>query len=189
MAAEPQPTDLRLADLVDEVNRRLRAEKIRPTDARAKAKVTARTVHHYLDKGLLPAARRVGGQLRFSEAHVDALMNIKRRQAQGLTLDEIRPTTEAPEWPAGRALSSMSFLPELKFQVEAQTKSWLPSFEQRHVTSIELAETSTTTFRWHVSLGNGLELSGDGKPPGLSTIESIRNILTTTSGDPEEETQ
>jgi len=189
MAHQPQPLDLRLVDLVDEVNRRLRAERIRPTDARAKAKVTARTVHHYLDKGLLPPARRVGGQLRFTDTHIDALMNIKRRQAQGLTLDEISPTTESPAWPTARALSSMSFRRELKLQLEAPTTDLLSPFEPKYLNFAKLTGLPTPRFRWHVTVANGIELSGDGRPPDQSTIETIRNILAMTSGEPEEEKQ
>ena len=180
---------LKIAELVDEVNRRLRAEKIRPTDPRAKAKVTARTVHHYLDKGLLPAARRVGSQLRFSDAHINALMNIKRRQAEGLTLDEIESPTDEPSPLKSNVLQQWNFITDSLPTADWGTKYSRLSANLQSLTANNSIALSTTTFRWHVALGNGMELSGEGKPPDRSTIDSIRQTLNKRPSDPEEDTQ
>jgi len=183
------PQSLKIAELVDEVNRRLRAAKIRPTDPRAKAKVTARTVHHYLDKGLLPAARRVGSQLRFSDAHIDALMNIKRRQAEGLTLDEIESPTDEPSPLKSSVLQQWNFITDSLPTADWGNKYWHLSANLRSLTSTYSSARSTTTFRWHVALGNGVELSGEGKQPDRSTIDSIRQTLNMRPSDLEEDTQ
>ena len=55
-----------------------------------RASVTPRTVHFYVQQGLLPPPEGGGRGARYSEAHVARLRLIKRLQAEHLPLNEIR---------------------------------------------------------------------------------------------------
>jgi DNA-binding transcriptional MerR regulator len=55
-----------------------------------RAGVTPRTVHFYIQQGLLPPPEGGGRGARYSEAHVARLRLIKRLQAEHLPLSEIR---------------------------------------------------------------------------------------------------
>jgi DNA-binding transcriptional MerR regulator len=56
----------------------------------AKAGVTPRTVHFYIQQGLLPPPEGGGRGARYSDAHLARLKLIRRLQAEHLPLNEIR---------------------------------------------------------------------------------------------------
>jgi len=60
----------------------------------AEAEVTPRTVHFYIQQGLLPSAGSQGPSARYDEGHVARLKLIKLLQKQHLPLSEIRQQLE-----------------------------------------------------------------------------------------------
>jgi DNA-binding transcriptional MerR regulator len=59
-------------------------------DLCAKADVTPRTVHYYIQQGLLPPPDGAGRGARYTEAHLGRLRLIRRLQKEHLPLNEIR---------------------------------------------------------------------------------------------------
>ena len=59
-------------------------------DLCAKAGVTPRTVHFYIQQGLLPPPEGGGRGARYAEAHLGRLQLIRRLQKEHLPLNEIR---------------------------------------------------------------------------------------------------
>lgn len=186
MQKQPRPGEYNLAEVVMAANKRITKEKIRPTDPRAKATVTARTVQFYLSKGLLPEPTRRGAQLRFDNRHVEAIVEVKRRQADGLMLDEITraPLSEAQNHAAvsSRPTESRSLLWQeplndqwLNARFTTATPSRLWSTQ-----SLPLRARTGLKMRWHIGLGetfDDYELTGSGPPPSEEAIERIRKIL------------
>lgn len=78
-----------IEQLVLRVNRRLVREGIEVVDGRAAAEVTVRNVRYYQTMGLLPPVLRHEGRAGYSTDHVEAVVSIKRSQAQGRSLSEM----------------------------------------------------------------------------------------------------
>jgi len=55
----------------------------------AKAGMTRRTVRYYIARGLLPGPAGAGRGARYGAGHLERLLEIRRLQDRGLTLDEI----------------------------------------------------------------------------------------------------
>lgn len=183
------PGDYNLVELADAVNEQIAKERIQPADPRAKATVSVRTIQFYLSKGLLPQPHRRGGQLRFTDDHVNAIIRVKRRQAEGLLLDEMtaevggvsgRPVAAVTRpieshnfvW---QQLSRDSLAPAQLFRVASTRRALMTSPQTDFSTGIRM--------RWHIAIGqtsDGIELSGSGVPPSDETIDRIREILQTT---------
>ena len=192
MQKQPRPGEYTLAELVIAANKRITKEKIRPTDPRAKATVTARTVQFYLSKGLLPAPTRRGAQLRFDEHHVEAIVEVKRRQAEGLMLDEIVESQDLLDDSRIEVSNSWPKLTALNIE---------PTFlAARHMSKMRVSRTSfdrfqdfianaAPQFRWHIPLGAGTEISGFGEPPPADVVEQIRMALALAKSDQLEETE
>jgi DNA-binding transcriptional MerR regulator len=64
-------------------------------DLCAKTAVTPRTVHFYIQQGLLPPPEGAGRGARYTEAHLARLQLIRRLQKEHLPLNEIRRRLEA----------------------------------------------------------------------------------------------
>lgn len=62
------------------------------------ASVSRRTVRYYVQRGLLPAPTGVGRGKHYTEQHLATLIEIRDRQAAGITLEEILSKQQtAPE--------------------------------------------------------------------------------------------
>ena len=78
-----------IEQLVLRVNRRLEREGIEVSDGRAAPEVTVRNVRYYQTLGLLPPVLRHEGRAGYSDHHVEAIVSIKRAQAQGRSLADM----------------------------------------------------------------------------------------------------
>ena len=81
--------------LVKAANQRITELKIKPSHHKARSKITSRTVRYYLQNIYIPEAIPVSGQIRFSEKHLQAIIRVKKQQANGLSLKE---TTQPVPW-------------------------------------------------------------------------------------------
>jgi len=78
-----------IEQLVIRVNRHLEREGIEVSDGRAAPDVTIRNVRYYQTLGLLPPVLRHEGRAGYSDQHVEAIVSIKRAQAQGRSLADM----------------------------------------------------------------------------------------------------
>jgi DNA-binding transcriptional MerR regulator len=167
---------MRLDEFVTTVNKRVAQGKIRPADPRARAKVTARTVQFYVAEGLIPSPTRQGNRLEFDDSHVEAVLEVKRQQAAGKTLEEIA-TTATPQ-------------PNIDFVIHQPRLSRLFDSQPLRSESVELKMRKFSTvestydfdapqarFRWHIDLTNDIDISGSGPMPNNKTVDSIRRLL------------
>jgi len=63
------------------------------------AGVSRRTVRYYIQRGLLPAPEGAGRGSRYTQRHLDALIEIRRLQESGSPLPEIAARLEGQPWP------------------------------------------------------------------------------------------
>ncbi len=63
------------------------------------AGVSRRTVRYYIQRGLLPAPDGAGRGSRYTQRHLDALIEIRRLQESGIPLPEIAARLEGQPWP------------------------------------------------------------------------------------------
>ena len=68
--------------------------------------VSRRTVRYYVHEGLLPAPLGVGRGQHYGPAHLERLLQVRRLQEQGRTLDEIRGQLQRPVRQAARREAS-----------------------------------------------------------------------------------
>lgn len=100
-----------IEQLVIRVNRHLEREGIEVSDGRAAPDVTIRNVRYYQTLGLLPPVLRHEGRAGYSDQHVEAIVSIKRAQAQGRSLADMprfRPdvlTAASATGPSGAGIS------------------------------------------------------------------------------------
>lgn len=100
-----------IEQLVLRVNRRLEREGIEVSDGRSAPDVTIRNVRYYQTLGLLPPVLRHEGRAGYSDQHVEAIVNIKRAQAQGRSLADMPRfrtdvlTAASASRPAGAGIS------------------------------------------------------------------------------------
>lgn len=159
---------MRLDDLVEFVNKRVTKEKIRPADSRARAKVTARTIQFYVNEGLIPAPARRGGRLEFTDVHVEAILEVKRQQAAGKSLEEITEMTnayKARDLFSGPTIKVDTSPLYSRTTVNSHASSSEPVFSKSGFWSDleerwpdEASPSTNPEFRWHIALGNGYEL-------------------------------
>ncbi len=63
------------------------------------ADVSRRTVRYYIQRGLLPVPEGAGRGSRYTQRHLDALIEIRRLQESGRPLPEIAARLEGQPWP------------------------------------------------------------------------------------------
>lgn len=78
-----------IEQVVLRVNRHLEREGIEVSDGGAAPDVTIRNVRYYQTLGLLPPVLRHEGRAGYSDQHVEAIVSIKRTQAQGRSLADM----------------------------------------------------------------------------------------------------
>ena len=72
-----------------------------------------RTIHFYVQQGLLPPPEGGGGGARYTETHLLCLKLIPLLRRKGLKLDDIRERLHGLDQPALRALYQQVYTPEL----------------------------------------------------------------------------
>jgi DNA-binding transcriptional MerR regulator len=148
--------------------------------------VTARTVQFYVAEGLIPSPARQGNRLDFDDTHIEALLEVKRQQAAGKSLEEITATTTRLTRELFSGLPGRRNVPLIESYTTLKMNTLTDHAEFRAapglVDFMELGNTptdheTTVRFRWHIDLGRDRELSGAGRPPQQRTIDAIRALF------------
>lgn len=165
-------------ELCTAVNRRLRAEKIKVEDGRTAGRVTPRNVRYYRTIGLLSPPERAGGRANYTNSHLDEIVRIKRSQAEGRSLEEIRAARRIAHdiLEDGRSrgvdrrwLSSAGF-------ASAAGESPLLQLAMNRAMSVDDDLPPRSGLGWSIRVG-GVTLSGMGLPPTQEQVDSITRIL------------
>lgn len=163
---------LTIEQLVALANTKIRQLKIQPSHPKATSKLTPRTVRYYLQNGVIPAAVRVSGQIRFNQTHVDALVSVKEQQSEGKFLDEISQEREEE-----RPLFSAT--PELHHHVSMMITQPLAMKPIANIDSVQawMKPQLAVQEQWKIEIGNGLVLTGSGEKPSSKEAEEAQKVL------------
>ncbi len=92
------------------------------------AGLTRRTVRYYIARGLLPGPAGAGRGARYGPAHLERLLEIRRLQDRGLTLDAIATALAggAPRvpTPASRTVTVYTVAPDVTVHVQDGLPPW-----------------------------------------------------------------
>lgn len=83
-----------LEELVEKAGRELAAANITPVDGRSNVAPTVRDVRYYRTLGLLPPSPKLGGGKRYTDKHLQALLDIKKQQSEGVSLKKLSQKKE-----------------------------------------------------------------------------------------------
>jgi hypothetical protein len=170
-------------EFIDAVNEAIAREAIRPRDRRAREMVSDKTLKFYILKGLIDSPTRHGTRLEYNESHLEQVLDIKRRQAMGATLQEIADERKASRpWESLEAPVTTSWmLPTRDSDPNGVLKLMSVQSSPRRITGAMSSGhkpfASEVTVRWHLDLGGGTELSGIGPVPHEATIDRLKNLL------------
>ncbi len=133
----------------------------------AAASVTRRTVRFYVQRGLLPAPLGLGRGQHYGRAHLRQLLEIKRMQLQGVSLDEIRArlTGGADEWREPRTAAPSA----------------------RPVLSLRPPGGAVPYHRQVILPGYELHVTAPGHPLSTAELAELRALLQRLSNDSREE--
>ena len=153
------------------VNTQIERERLKPVDPRARATVNEKTLKFYVLKGLLTPPLRRGTRLDFDESHVEAVLDIKRQQAEGFTLQEIadRHPLSARVVDTGHSMG---------FNVGVFNAVARPGGVRGAMGLGRGGRVPEATLRWHLDLGDGYEISGSGSTPSEELFVALRGVLT-----------
>lgn len=162
---------LTIEQLVALANTKIRQLKIQPSHPKATSKLTPRTVRYYLQNGVIPAAIRVSGQIRFNQTHVDALVSVKEQQSEGKFLDEISQEREEAR-PLFSATSELHHVSMMISQPLAM-KSII------NIDSVQawMKPPLAVQEQWKIEIGDGLVLTGSGEKPSSKEAEEAQKVL------------
>lgn len=172
-------------ELCEIVNRTITEAGIEVTDGRTAQTVTPRNVRYYRTIGLLEPPRRDGGRAVYDDDHVRAIVAIKRAQAAGRSLEELKPRRVDVDTAGLVRMLSPSAEQILETPVFAQSSALSSAAWSegglRSQRNRRLAE--PTGLGWSVRIGDKV-LSGFGPPPDAETLRQLTALLATT---PDEE--
>ena len=169
--------------LCEEVNAILSEQGIDVTDGRTAPTVNPRNVRYYRTIGLIDPPSREGGRAVYTDDHVEGIVAIKRAQADGISLDDLRKARELksvfegfsrrePEtWSYDSAQTAL----RSNFQLAAPP----PAFNSElHLRSTAEAASSAkpTGTGWMFRVGPYF-LSGFGPPPTDDQLEAVEVLL------------
>ena len=163
---------LTIEQLVALANTKIRQLKIQPSHPKATSKLTPRTVRYYLQNGVIPAAIRVSGQIRFDQTHVDALVSVKEQQSEGKFLDEISQEREEVK-------PLFSATPELHHHVSMMITQPLAMKSVFNIDSVQtwMKPHLAVQEQWKIEFGDGLVLTGSGEKPSNKEAEEAQKVL------------
>ena len=163
---------LTIEQLVALANTKIRQLKIQPSHPKATNKLTPRTVRYYLQNGVIPAAIRVSGQIRFNQTHVDALVSVKELQSEGKFLDEISQERE-------EAKSLFMATPEPLRHVSMMISQPLATKSIVNINSMQewMKPHLAVQELWKIEIGDGLVLTGNGEKPSNKEAEEAQKVL------------
>jgi DNA-binding transcriptional MerR regulator len=113
---------LRLEELVEEANREVAQERAEASSDWEPLK--ARTIHYYINIGLLPGPTGYGRQARYSRDHVNRLRLIKRLQEAHLPLSVIKDRLD--DLTAEEVLRELAGLPDERLEERPRPKPAQP---------------------------------------------------------------
>jgi len=170
-------------ELCDLVNAKLEDDAVVPSDSRATSIVTPRNVRYYRTLGLMSAPTRVGGRSNYNSTHLNEVLRIKRAQANGTSLsdlkraNEISGIIERQEQAVirSRANPVANFLPSFVSNFSSPGESDM--LDPVHsVTGPLEAKNVGQRFGWSVRIG-GVTLSGEGARPTSDQLQKITEVL------------
>jgi hypothetical protein len=163
---------LTIEQLVALANTKIRQLKIQPSHPKATNKLTPRTVRYYLQNGVIPAAIRVSGQIRFDQTHVDALVSVKEQQSEGKFLDEISQEREEVK-------PLLFAMPEPNLHVSMMISQPLTMKSIINVDSVQawMKPPLAVQEQWKIEIGDGLVLTGNGAKPSSKEAEEAQKVL------------
>jgi DNA-binding transcriptional MerR regulator len=166
-----------LDELCAEVNRVLEARGISVPDGRTASVVTPRNVRYYRTIGLLQPPSRGQGRAVYEQTHVDEIIEIKRAQHEGTSLEQLIDQRKKDAHPI---IGPRDFSFNLNLSTAADNESpMLARFVTHSINrsgfSAQPRETNEQ-FGWSVRLGEFM-LSGPGETPTQQQINAIQLIL------------
>ena len=163
---------LTIEQLVALANTKIRQLKIQPSHPKATNKLTPRTVRYYLQNGVIPAAIRVSGQIRFDQTHVDALVSVKEQQSEGKFLDEISQERDAVK-------PLLFAMPEPNLHVSMMITQPLAMKSIVNIDSVQawMKPPLAVQEQWKIEIGDGLVLTGNGEKPSNKEAEEAQKVL------------
>ena len=163
---------LTIEQLVALANTKIRQLKIQPSHPKATNKLTPRTVRYYLQNGVIPAAIRVSGQIRFDQTHVDALVSVKEQQSEGKFLDEISQEREEVK-------PLLFAMPEPNLHVSMMITQPLAMKSIINIDSVQawMKPPLAVQEQWKIEIGDGLVLTGNGAKPSSKEAEEAQKVL------------
>jgi DNA-binding transcriptional MerR regulator len=163
---------LTIEQLVALANTKIRQLKIQPSHPKATSKLTPRTVRYYLQNGVIPAAIRVSGQIRFDQTHVDALVSVKEQQSEGKFLDEISQERVDDKPP-------LFVMPEPNLHVSMMITQPLAMKSVINIDRVQawMKPQLAVQEQWKIEIGDGLVLTGNGAKPSSKEAEEAQKVL------------
>jgi DNA-binding transcriptional MerR regulator len=170
-------------ELCDLVNAKLEDDAVVPSDSRATSIVTPRIVRYYRTLGLMSAPTRVGGRSDYNSSHIDEVLRIKRAQANGTSLSELKRASEISGMIErqekavirSRANPVASFLPSFVYNFSRPGESDMLDPVHSVTGQVEAGNVGQR-FGWSVRIG-GVTLSGEGARPTSDQLQRITEVL------------
>ena len=184
-------------ELCDLANAKLRDDDVVPSDSRATSEVTPRNIRYYRTLGLMSAPTRVAGRSDYNSAHLDEVLRIKRAQANGTSLSQLRQGHQLDEVqrliernaPSRRDDDFMALTHAMINESLSPGLEWLSSDDSEsdrdldfvtgvdRIARVQISrDADSPRFGWSVTV-DGVTLSGQGQQPTAKQLRRIRRIL------------
>ncbi len=162
-----------LDELCTEVNRELEARGISVPDGRTASVVTPRNVRYYRTIGLLQPPSRSGGRAEYSREHLDEIIEIKKAQHEGISLEQLLELRKR-DW---AVRPEFSYNLNLHSNRAESTPVWNSHLSPTFSSQVNFRDQEEKlSIGWSVRLGEFV-LSGPGETPTQHQINTIRLIL------------
>lgn len=173
-----------LNELCAEVNALLEHLGVEIADGRTASVVTPRNVRYYRTAGLVSPPRRVDGRADYDQVHVDEIVNLKKAQASGVSLDELstgRLKKNQVDVLRPEPVLSRSFDTSVRFNaLTRHSVSEPPSWSLFGV-----IPQGAFTLGWSIRIGD-ITLSGPANPPTQEQIDAVAAVLIPQPADDED---
>lgn len=143
-------------------------------DARTSSVVTPRNVRYYQTIGLLHLPVRRDGRAEYDKEHLDRLVEIKKAQHDGVSLDQLNDKQKRVDInPLAEVLRMNTNFAQF---TERPLALNVLSDRSVDVSDFVNSSNSETAFGWSVHFRSAV-LSGRGEPPTIEQVEAIRKVL------------
>jgi hypothetical protein len=172
---------MNINELCDRVNAQLELEGIAVGDARTSGSLTPRNVRYYKTMGLIDPPQRLNGRASYGTHHLEQIVKLKRAQADGVRLEDIRGREEIQ---TPLAVSVPIFEPVAVDQARglaSRTSHRAPAWDALHVHALSInthenAVTQPMQVGWSVRVGD-ITLSGVGNRPSSEQLLKAARAL------------